>query len=80
MGLARLLTVRENAMWPHASLLPLLVLPVMAPVLLAATRSFEAALAGTPGEAVSWLGVLAAFAVLYVVVGLFGFGPLLEES
>jgi heme exporter protein B len=62
------------------TLLPMLVLPVLAPVLLAATRSFEAALAGEPGQAASWLGVLAAFAVLYVVVGLFGFGPLLEES
>ncbi len=62
------------------TLLPLLVLPVLAPVLLSATRSFEAALRDAPGEAVSWLGVLAAFAVLYVVVGLFGFGPLLEES
>jgi heme exporter protein B len=62
------------------TLLPMLVLPVLAPVLLAATRSFEAALADAPGEATSWLGVLAAFAVLYVVVGLFGFGPLLEES
>ena len=62
------------------TLLPMLVLPVLAPVLLAATRSFEAALAGEAGQATSWLGVLAAFAVLYAVVGLFGFGPLLEES
>jgi heme exporter protein B len=62
------------------TLLPLLVLPVLAPVLLAATRSFEAALAGSPAEATSWLGLLAAFAVLYAVVGLFGFGLLLEES
>jgi len=62
------------------TLLPLLVLPVLAPVLLAATRSFEAALGGSPGEAVSWLGLLAAFAALYAIVGLFGFGPLLEES
>jgi len=62
------------------TLLPLLVLPVLAPVLLAATRSFEAALAGAPGETVGWLGLLVAFAALYSVVGLFGFGPLLEES
>ncbi len=62
------------------TLLPLLVLPVLAPVLLAATRSFEAALAGAPRETVGWLGLLAAFAALYTVVGLFGFGPLLEES
>ncbi len=62
------------------TLLPLLVLPVLAPVLLAATRSFEAALGDAPREAVGWLGLLAAFAALYAVVGLFGFGPLLEES
>lgn len=62
------------------TLLPLLVLPVLAPVLLAATRSFEAALGGVPRESVGWLGLLAAFAALYAVVGLFGFGPLLEES
>ncbi len=62
------------------TLLPLLVLPVLAPVLLAATRSFEAALGGAPAETFGWLGLLAAFAALYTVVGLFGFGPLLEES
>jgi len=62
------------------TLLPLLVLPVMAPVLLAATRSFEAAIERDAGAATSWLGVLAAFAVLYFVVGMFGFGPLLEEA
>jgi len=62
------------------TLLPLLVLPVLAPVLLAATRSFEAALGGSPRETFGWLGLLAAFAALYAVVGLFGFGPLLEES
>ncbi len=62
------------------TLLPLLILPVLAPVLLAATRSFEAALGGVPRECIGWLGLLAAFAALYAVVGLFGFGPLLEES
>lgn len=62
------------------TLLPLLILPVLAPVLLAATRSFEAALGGAPRECIGWLGLLAAFAALYAVVGLFGFGPLLEES
>ena len=62
------------------TLLPLLVLPVLAPVLLAATRSFEAALAGTPGEARGWLGLLAVFAALYAVVGVLGFGTLLEEA
>jgi heme exporter protein B len=62
------------------TLLPLLVLPVLAPVLLAATRSFELALAGTPGEATGWLGLLGCFVVLYTTVGVFGFGTLLEEA
>lgn len=62
------------------SLLPLLLLPVLAPVLLAATRAWEAGLAGVPGEAVSWLELLAAFAVLYLAVGVVGYGTLQEES
>ena len=62
------------------SLLPLLLLPILAPVLLAATRAWEAGLAGTPSEAVSWLQLLGAFAVLYVAVGVVGYGTLQEES
>ena len=62
------------------TLLPLLLLPVLAPVLLAATRAWEAGLAGSPGDAVSWLELLAAFAVLYVAVGVVGYGTLQEES
>lgn len=62
------------------TLLPLLVLPVLAPVLLAATRAWEAALAGTPAEAGSWLGLLAVFCAVYVVFGILGFGTLLEEA
>ena len=37
------------------TLLPLLVLPVLAPVLLAAARACEAALAGTPAEGWPWV-------------------------
>ncbi len=62
------------------TLLPLLLLPVLAPVLLAATRAWEAGLAGVPSDAVSWLQLLAAFAVLYVAVGVVGYGTLQEES
>ncbi len=62
------------------TLLPLLLLPVLAPVLLAATRAWEAGLAGVPGDAVSWLELLAAFAVLYIAVGIVGYGTLQEES
>jgi heme exporter protein B len=73
-ALAAGLRVRET-------LLPLLLLPVVAPVLIAATRASESALTGTsfevsPGD---WLGLLAVFAVLYVAFGLVAYGPLLED-
>lgn len=71
--LAAGLRVRET-------LLPLLLLPVLAPVLIASTRAFEAAMDGTPGEGWPWAGLLVGFALLYLVAGIFGFGPLLEES
>ena len=62
------------------TLLPLLLLPVLAPVLIGATRAFEAALDGTPSEGWPWVGLLSVFAAVYVVAGIFGFGPLMEES
>lgn len=62
------------------TLLPLLLLPVLAPVLIGSTRAFEAALAGTPSEGWPWVGLMGVFALLYVVAGVLGFGPLLEES
>ena len=64
------------------TLLPLLLLPVVAPVLIGATRATEAAF-GTSGIATSdgwpWLGLLTVFAVLFSVVGAVAFGPLLDE-
>jgi heme exporter protein B len=71
--LAAGLRVRET-------LLPLLLLPVVAPVLVAATRAGEAALAGTPGEGWPWVQLLAVFAAVYTAFGIVAFGPLLEES
>ena len=62
------------------TLLPLLLLPVVAPVLLAATRAWEAALAGAPAEGWPWLRVLLVFAAVYGALGVLAFGPLLEES
>jgi heme exporter protein B len=65
------------------TLLPLLVLPVVAPVLIGATRAVEAAL-GTGGMALSegwpWLGLLAVFAVAFGVGGALAFGPLIDEA
>jgi heme exporter protein B len=62
------------------TLLPLLVLPVVAPVLLASTRAWEAGLQGVPGEGWSWLRILGVFAVVYVAVGIAAFGFLLEDA
>ncbi len=62
------------------TLLPLLLLPVLAPVLLGATRAFEAALGGAPAEGWPWCGLLAVFAVLYSVAGAAAYGTLLEGS
>ena len=62
------------------TLLPLLFLPVVAPVLLAATKAWDEALAGTPSRAGGWLDVLVVFAVLYVATGIVAFGPLLEDG
>lgn len=71
--LAAGLRVRET-------LLPLLLLPVLAPVLIGSTRAFEAALSGASAEGWPWVGLLAVFAVVYIVAGALAFGPLLEES
>ena len=62
------------------TLLPLLVLPVLAPVLLAAARACDAALSGTPGDAWPWVRLLFVFATIYVTFGVVAFGPLLEEA
>jgi heme exporter protein B len=65
------------------TLLPLLVLPVVAPVLIGATRATESAL-GTDGAVVSegwpWIGLLAVFAVAFCAGGALAFGPLIEEA
>lgn len=65
------------------TLLPLLVLPVVAPVLIGATRAVESAL-GTDGAALSegwpWIGLLCVFAVAFGVGGSLAFGPLIEEA
>jgi heme exporter protein B len=71
--LAAGLRVRET-------LLPLLVLPVVAPVLLGATRASEAALGGAPGDGWPWVQLLGVFAVIYLAFGVVAFGPLLEEA
>lgn len=62
------------------TLVPVLLLPVVAPVLLGATRSWESSIDGVPGDAWPWVALLGIFAVLFVGIGMLAFGPLLEES
>ena len=64
------------------TLLPLLMLPVVAPVLIGATRATEAAL-GTNGASSSegwpWIGLLVLFAAVFGVGGAVAFGSLVDE-
>ena len=63
------------------TLVPLLVLPVLAPVLLGATLATRDALFADPAVlGWSWALLLAVFALLYLGVGMLAFGPLLEET
>lgn len=70
--LAAGLRVRET-------LLPILLLPVLAPVLIGATKAFEAALGGAVADGWPWCGLLAVFSLLYLTFGTLAFGTLLEE-
>ena len=62
------------------TLVPLLVLPVSAPIMIGATRAFEAALRGDTATAWPWVQLLAVFGAVYVTVGVLAFGALLEDS
>jgi heme exporter protein B len=62
------------------TLLPLLLLPVLAPVVLAATRASEAAIGQATADGWPWVRLLGAFAVIYAAVGAVAFGPLLEDG
>jgi heme exporter protein B len=62
------------------TLLPILLLPVLTPVLIGATRAFDAALGGAPSDGWPWCGLLVAFALAYSAVGTLAFGTLLEET
>ena len=62
------------------TLVPLLVLPALAPVLLAATLATDAAIFGSSGSGWSWAMLLGVFALLYVGIGMLSFGPIMEES
>lgn len=62
------------------TILPLLILPLLAPVLISATRGSEVALRGEAGTGWSWAALLGLFAGAYLVVGAVLFSPLLEDA
>jgi len=70
-------TVRLRA---REVMLPLLMLPIIAPLLLAAVKATSAALLGDPlGDLASWLQLLAAFDLVMLAAGAVTYGYLLEE-
>jgi heme exporter protein B len=63
------------------TLLPLLFLPIAAPVLLAGTRIWQAALAGgVPADGTQWLRLLVVFDAVYLALGVVVYGPIQETA
>jgi heme exporter protein B len=61
------------------AVVPLLVLPLATPVLVAGVNATALATAGRGGDAASWLGLLLAFDVVFLGLGTLVFGHLLED-
>jgi heme exporter protein B len=61
------------------TLLPLLLAPVLAPVVLAGTEAWRDALGLSSGDGWRWLGLLGCFAAIYLAAGVLSFGALMEE-
>jgi heme exporter protein B len=59
--------------------LPLLVMPLATPVLIAGVRATALATGGRGGEMGSWLGLLVAFDVVLVAAGTLVFEHLVED-
>ena len=63
------------------SLVPLLMLPVLAPVLIGATRATDVALGGSDGTGGwPWVALLGVFALSYLMLGALAYRPLMEDS
>jgi heme exporter protein B len=62
-------------------LLPILLYPIIIPVIIAGVRGTAALLGATPDEptAIMWIGILAAFDVVFVTLALWTFEPLMTE-
>jgi len=62
------------------TVLPILLFPILAPVLIAATRAFDDALGTAAVDGWAWLGLLAGFGALNATLGAWAYGVLLEET
>ena len=66
IGLVSFLALRVRA---RVALVPIISFPMLVPQLLAATGGVSAALSGDAAAASGWSGILAAFAIVYAVLG-----------
>lgn len=71
-----LLAVRSRT---RQAALPVLVLPLVSPVIIAATRATEGLTQGNTSGIAGWMGLLAAFDAAFLAVGYIVFGHLLED-
>jgi heme exporter protein B len=79
-AMAGLLGILADAERTREAVLPLLVLPLVAPVLIAGVRAVSASTdPATSGDVVPWLGLLVAFDVVFVSLGVLVFGFLMED-
>ncbi|MEG3586776.1 MAG: heme exporter protein CcmB, partial [Actinomycetota bacterium] len=62
------------------TLLPILLLPVLAPVVVGATRAFGDGFGRVNADGWAWVGLLSVVSVLYTVLGMLAYGQLLEEA
>lgn len=62
------------------AVLPILLLPLLAPVLIAASRAFDDALGVLAVDGWAWLGLLGCFGVVNAALGTLAYGRLLEEA
>jgi heme exporter protein B len=61
------------------ALFPMLVLPLVTPVVIAGVRATDLAADGRGVDAMPWLGLLVAFDVVFLSVGILVFGALMED-
>jgi heme exporter protein B len=75
-SLLGLLAVRGRT---RQAALPVLVLPLVSPVIIAATRATEGLTQGNTSGIAGWMGLLAAFDAAFLAVGYIVFAHLLED-